>query len=1422
MGASASSRSIIDVEVATQRLGYAEVSKIEEGFARLAVGGCLRRADFRTGFLNSVAGAPVPEAFASALFDGFDTTASGRITVKEFVCALAVIRKGKPEERLRLLFAVYDADRDKRLSDRDLERFAQALQDGRAGATREKAVDEALKALSAKGQGVGFESFAHWAQRNMDSPLIDWVFDIEQKLESELRGGSSDSRMIPFERTVSGEGRDDEQDLVSLSRGIGMDVDVARDLRAAWRALVAGSQFGVVDAEAFLRECKTFPPRLAEQFFRALDVSGSGTVSLEEWMRGLGACFGGGREEREALCCRIFAARSPKSPREAEEAVLGLDAEGAQELRRYADAWAISFTGAVGGEEQLPVEAALTAAQLAVEPWASRVDVVVRCLGCLARVGLALQPRDPREERGVVDWLNSKFDPEDPGAVGDTWYLLPARWWQLWCECTGPHAKSRRTITLSSIDNASLVDHASLRIGLNHRVDYEVVTAAAWRALQAWYGGPGPPLPRTVIEVDGRRELEMYPLRVRVNRTDGMGDVLLLDKVMEVSRATLLSDVKVLACALHEITHPVTLYHRSSLHVDWEQGDEAQSLHALGFIDGHWLLLQTAGKLHPVTPSPSGARSPRGGRGVLAAVGLQNLGNTCYMNASLQCLVHTPLLPRYFGVEYRYDLSTAGNWGMAGKLAVAFAEFLGDVQSARANGTGVVAPRAFRRTIGDFQPQFAGWKQQDAQEFLSVFLAGLSEDVNRTRNKPYVELKDSEGRPDDVVAQEFWSAHCRREQSAIAALFSSQFKSVLRCKVCGHENAAFDPFSFMPIPLPQHDFRWVTCSVVTAPRASALDQHTMQVCTRVPKTGHVSDLLQAVAGLVGLAPAELVVAEVGEGYIFRLLEHRHSLSLLSDDARPMVFHAPLQAPQSRRPSFARDRAPAEPPAAAPEVPRLETRAPQAEDVADAISSRDVSLMDTAEEGVPHRLPASPTMSSPAGSSAPEDAGEAMVYLVHRRLRKVQRYFLNPYKSELFGTPVVLRVPSSIAASELYAAVLRLVWHFVPDYDASVAGWPFVLSTVKRDGTACAHCTWRQGCLGCEVPVQGTAPMAFRDGDTLGIDWDAVVLERQYKVKIAAHIHTHESVDLAQIERKSPERLNQCLDTLVKEEELTAYCRECTKAAGEYTEAPHAKALRVWACGPLLVLQLKRFHSNGGTSYKLHNLVAFPTTLDLEGYMARDGEALGVQGKVVAVPASDGGPAGAQPKLVLRGGSGGDAAAMEANAALEEPAAKIMRSEAAADGAPGSGDAKDDVVFRSLSREVTTYRLYGVVNHMGGMGSGHYTAFVRSGPEQSKGAGAPSKWLCCDDDRVYEISEEDVVTANAYLLFYARADVAAQEVGLHVVFPTHASEAPAADVEQVKSNSWARAAQGSAAASAASAGRGAAAAQLGNSGFCGVM
>jgi len=62
-----------------------------------------------------------------------------------------------------------------------------------------------------------------------------------------------------------------------------------------------------------------------------------------------------------------------------------------------------------------------------------------------------------------------------------------------------------------------------------------------------------------------------------------------------------------------------------------------------------------------------------------------------------------------------------------------------------------------------------------------------------------------------------------------------------------------------------------------------------------------------------------------------------------------------------------------------------------------------------------------------------------------------------------------------------------------------------------------------------------------------------------------------------------------------------------------------------------------------------------------------------------------------------------------------------------------------------------YSLYGVTNHYGSLTSGHYTSFVRS-PNNA------SVWHKFDDTKATKMAGEDVVTRNAYILFWVRGGV----------------------------------------------------------------
>ncbi|XP_014496181.1 ubiquitin carboxyl-terminal hydrolase 8 [Vigna radiata var. radiata] len=268
----------------------------------------------------------------------------------------------------------------------------------------------------------------------------------------------------------------------------------------------------------------------------------------------------------------------------------------------------------------------------------------------------------------------------------------------------------------------------------------------------------------------------------------------------------------------------------------------------------------------------------------LGLTGLQNLGNTCFMNSAIQCLAHTPKLVDFFLGDYHKEINYENPLGMNGELALAFGDLLRKLWVPRAMP---IAPRMFKMKLANFAPQFSGYSQHDSQELLAFLLDGLHEDLNRVKRKPYHEVKDADGRPDEEVAEEYWRNHLARNDSIVVDLCQGQFRSTLVCPICKKVSITFDPFMYLSLPLPSTTIRTMTLTVISTDGITLPSTLTVTV----PKCGTLKDLIGALSTSCSLREDEtLLVAEIYKNKIFRVFENpSESLGEIRDQDKVVAY-----------------------------------------------------------------------------------------------------------------------------------------------------------------------------------------------------------------------------------------------------------------------------------------------------------------------------------------------------------------------------------------------------------------------------------------------------------------------------------------------------------------------------------------------------
>ena len=183
--------------------------------------------------------------------------------------------------------------------------------------------------------------------------------------------------------------------------------------------------------------------------------------------------------------------------------------------------------------------------------------------------------------------------------------------------------------------------------------------------------------------------------------------------------------------------------------------------------------------------------------------GLMNLGNTCFMNSAIQCLSNCELLTTYFiSGMYKSEINTNKKYGTGGLIVSCYFDLLDKLW---VQDKSFIHPLNFKDLFGHFVKQFAGFSQQDSHEMLTFMLDNIHEDLNRNKEKKYVELNEQQPNESDEQASErWWNSNLSRDNSIIVDLFYGQYKSTVQCPVCSKNNINYDQFMCLGLPIPNN------------------------------------------------------------------------------------------------------------------------------------------------------------------------------------------------------------------------------------------------------------------------------------------------------------------------------------------------------------------------------------------------------------------------------------------------------------------------------------------------------------------------------------------------------------------------------------------------------------------------------------------
>ena len=183
-------------------------------------------------------------------------------------------------------------------------------------------------------------------------------------------------------------------------------------------------------------------------------------------------------------------------------------------------------------------------------------------------------------------------------------------------------------------------------------------------------------------------------------------------------------------------------------------------------------------------------------------IGLNNIGATCYMNATLQCLSNTRELTNYFLNSYKNKPNN--------KMANEYHKLILNLWKEDSNNI-PYSPYSFKEVLSKENPLFAGIAANDSKDLINFLLERfhlelnqISDDKNNIDNSKYIFFNLQQEQTNEknmltIFLQEFKE----KFNSPISNLFYGIMETKSQCHGCQIIKYNFQIYSFLEFPLQQ-------------------------------------------------------------------------------------------------------------------------------------------------------------------------------------------------------------------------------------------------------------------------------------------------------------------------------------------------------------------------------------------------------------------------------------------------------------------------------------------------------------------------------------------------------------------------------------------------------------------------------------------